>query len=82
VLVVDTVRFTPGFVSRVSNLMYSEELHVVERFSLNPEATTLTRDYVAVDPLYFVGELRGRDVLHRADIEYRPYDCDDRTVEP
>jgi len=82
VLVVDTVAFTPGFVSRVSNVMYGEEFHVVERFALEPDAMTLTREYVARDPRYFVGELRGKDVLQRAEVAYRPYDCDDRTVEP
>lgn len=82
VLVVDTVGFTPGFIARTSNLMYSEELHVEERFTLDFETMTLTRTYIAEDPLYFVGEYRGTDRLQIADIPYQPYDCDDRTREP
>ena len=42
---------------------------------------TLTREYVAEDPAYFVGELTGRDVLKPGDVPYQPYACDDRTVE-
>jgi hypothetical protein len=82
VLLVDTVGFTPGFIARTSNLMYSEELHVEERFALDPEATTLEREYVAKDPLYFVGEYRGTDRLQIADVPHQPYDCDDRTRGP
>ena len=81
VLVVDTVNFTPGRISRVSDLMYSEQLHVVERFALDADTMTLTREYVAEDPAYFVGELTGRDVLKPGDVPYQPYACDDRTVE-
>ncbi len=48
VLVVDTVGFAPGVFS--PPVMHSGELHVVERFSLDPAALTLTRSYVAEDP--------------------------------
>jgi hypothetical protein len=80
-LVVDTVAFTPGYISRVSDLMYGEDFHVVEQFTLDPGGMTLTREYVATDPAYFVGELTGRDVMKIADIPYQPYACDDRTRE-
>lgn len=80
VLVVDTVGFLPGRISRTSDLVYSEKLHVVERFTLDSEPMTLTREYLAADPDYFIGELTGRDVLRPGDVPYRPYDCDDRTV--
>ncbi len=81
VLVVDTVGFTPGRIARTSDLMYGENFHVVERFTLDPEAMTLTREYVAEDPEYFVGEFTGGDVLKPGDVPYAPYACDDRTVE-
>ncbi len=81
VLVVDTAGFTPGRVARTSDLMYGEGFHVVERFTLDPEAMTLTREYVAEDPEYFVGQFTGGDVLKPGDVPYVPYDCDDRTVE-
>ena len=53
----------------------------MERFTLDPEAMTLTREYVAEDPEYFVGQLTGGDVLKPGDIPYAPYACDDRTIE-
>jgi hypothetical protein len=80
-LVVDTVGFTPGHISRVSDLMYSEDFHVVERFTLDPDAMTLTREYVATDPAYFVGKFTGRDVMKPGNIPYQAYACDDRTRE-
>jgi hypothetical protein len=42
VLVVDTIGFTSGFIALASNLMYSEELHVEERFALDPETGYLS----------------------------------------
>lgn len=81
VLVVDTVGFTPGRIARTSDLMYGEGFHVVERFTLDPETMLLTREYVAEDPEYFVGQLTGGDVLKPGDIPYAPYACDDRTIE-
>jgi hypothetical protein len=79
VLVVDTIGFTPGRISRVSDLMYGEGMHVVERFILNPDAMILAREYVAEDPEYFVGQFAGTDILKPGDIAYAPYACDDRT---
>lgn len=80
-LIVDTVGFRPGRITRTSNLMYGESFHVVERFILDESAMTITREYVAEDPLYFIGQFTGSDVLRPGDIAYQPYDCDDRTVE-
>ena len=63
-LVVDTVGFLPGMLAL--EVAHGEELHVVERFSLNSDGTVLTRDYTATDPDYFVGEYRGADVTPRS----------------
>src|SRR5690606_11409348 len=73
VLVVDTVGFAPGVLS--PPVMHSGELHVVERFSLDPERHTLTREYVATDPVYFVGRYEGSDTLEVADLPYSPDPC-------
>jgi len=80
-LIVDTVGFRPGRITRTSNLLYGESFHVVEQFVFDEAAMTLTREYVAEDPEYFVGEFTGRDVLRPGDVAYEPYACDDRTVE-
>ena len=48
-LVVDTVGFAPGRLA--GSLPHSNQLHVVERFTLNPATFELSRDIVAEDPL-------------------------------
>lgn len=78
-LVVDTVGFEPGYLDTRRGLMYSDQLHVVERFSYDHDAGRLARSWVAEDPLYFTGQYTGQDVMSIADIPYEPYNCDDRT---
>jgi uncharacterized protein DUF6152 len=79
VLVVDTVGFAPGVLSADAVTMHSGELHVVERFSLDRASGALRREYVAVDPPYFMGEYKGADTLYPADLPYEAYACDDRS---
>src|SRR5690606_33217586 len=59
VLVVDTVGFLPGVLN--AQLLNSDALHVVERFSYDPERVAITRAYTAEDPKYFVGQVTGQD---------------------
>ena len=70
-LVVDTVGFEPGILSADGRLPHSDRLHVVERFTLEPNGRTLTRNWVAEDPLYFEGGAHGRDVVHMSDVPYQ-----------
>lgn len=77
VLVVDTVGFAPGVLS--PPILNSEQLHVVERFSLDADAMALTREYVAEDPVYFNGEYRGEDTIYVADVPYSPDTCKELT---
>ena len=79
VLVVDTVGFEPGYLDTRRGIMYSGQMHVVERFSFDPATKKLMRTWTAEDPLYFVGQYTGEDVVGVADIPYEPYNCDDRT---
>ena len=79
VLVVDTVGFEPGVI--VPPVRHSAELHVVERFSLNPETLTLKRDYVAEDPVYFTDQYTGSDTVLVADVPYLAHPCDELTYE-
>jgi hypothetical protein len=53
----------------------SDQLHVVERFSLDTKATVLTRSYVAEDPVYFRGQYAGSDTIQAADLPYKPDPC-------
>ena len=76
-LVVDTVGFAPGVLS--PPILNSTELHVVERFSLDPSNMSLKREYVAQDPVYFVGDYRGSDAIQIADVPYSPDTCKELT---
>jgi hypothetical protein len=77
VLVVDTIGFAPGVLS--PPILNSTALHVVERFSLDTEKMTLTREYVARDPVYFFGDYVGSDTVQVADVPYSPDVCKELT---
>ena len=80
-LIVDTVGFEPGYLGTREPLMHSSRMHVIERFSYDHENGSLTRSYVAEDPLYFSGSYTGEDTVEIADIPFEPYDCSDLTNE-
>jgi hypothetical protein len=72
-LVVDTVGFLPGFLNTpVAN---SDQLHVVERFVLDPNKIALTRSYTAEDAVYLKGKYTGSDTILAADAPYNPGKC-------
>jgi hypothetical protein len=73
VLVVDTVGFQPGMLGL--DVAHGPNLHVVERFSLNADGSVLTREYVATDPDYFLGEYRGSDVTPRSPLPFVTDTC-------
>jgi Family of unknown function (DUF6152) len=72
-LVVDTVGFLPGFLN--TPVRNSDKLHVVERFSLDPVKTALTRNYSAEDPVYLKGQYTGSDTIFVADAPFNPGKC-------
>lgn len=75
VLVVDTIGFAPGVLIPISGLMHSAQMHVVERFTLDPVAMTLTRAYRAEDPGYLMSPYTGTDVMRLSDEPARRYNC-------
>jgi hypothetical protein len=79
VLVVDTVGFEPGVLA--APVRHSDQLHIVERFSLDPETLALERDYVATDPIYFIGEYVGSDTVLVADVPYEAHPCSELAPE-
>ena len=80
VLIVDTVGFAPGILSADGRLPHSDQLHVVERFTLDAERLALTREYTAEDPTYFAGQYTGRDAVLISDLPYHGTTaCEDRT---
>ena len=80
-LVVDTTGFEPGYLETRDAIMHGSEMHVVERFSYDHQAGTLSRAYVAEDPSYFSGSYTGEDTVEIAEIPFDPYNCTDLTNE-
>ncbi len=78
-LVVDTVGFMPG--SLAGAVAHSGELHIVERFALNPETLALQREYVANDPLYFASEYVSGDTVLPADAPFAVDACKELAFE-
>ena len=80
VLVVDTVGFKAGILNADGRVPHSEQLHIVERFELDPETVALRRSYVAEDPLYFSGQFTGVDTMYISDLPYHgTTECRERT---
>jgi hypothetical protein len=79
VLIVDTIGFEPGLLA--APVKHSDQLHVVERFKLDPKAWTLSRDYVAEDPVYFTDKYVGSDTVLVSDVPYEPRPCSELTPE-
>ena len=75
VLVVDTVGFAPGVLGPLMGLMHSGQMHVIERFSVDANARTLTRNYRAEDPLYLKSPFIGVDTMALSGEPLTPYDC-------
>jgi hypothetical protein len=76
-LVVDTVGFAPGILA--SPVAHSDQLHVIERFTLDPATMSLKRDYVAEDPLYFTDQYIGSDIVKPADAAFAVDVCKELT---
>ena len=77
VLVVDTVGFAEGYLN--PPIKNSEQLHVVERFTLDPNTMTVAREYTATDPVYYTDQYTGRDSIGVADLPYSPDKCSELT---
>lgn len=72
-LVVDTVGFLPGFLN--TPVRNSNQMHVVERFSLDPNKMALTRSYTVEDPVYLKGKYTGSETILVADAPFNPGKC-------
>jgi hypothetical protein len=78
-LVVDTIGFEPG--SLAGAVAHSAELHVVERYTLDPGTLALRREYVANDPAYFVDDYVGGDTVLPADAPFAVDACKELAYE-
>ena len=74
-LVVDTVGFLPGTLA--GTVAHTDRLHVVERFTLDPDSFALKRDYVAEDPVHFTDQYVGSDAVLPADAPFAEDRCEE-----
>jgi hypothetical protein len=79
VLVVDTIGFEPGVLA--PPVKHSDQLHIVERYSLDPQMWVLTREFVAEDPVYFTDQYSGTDQVLVADVPYEAHACNELAPE-
>ena len=79
VLVVDTVGFEPGLFN--ARMPYSDQLHMVERFSFDQESSELTRSYTATDSAFWDGEQTGSGTTTLSEIPRFLEPCEDLTID-
>jgi hypothetical protein len=77
VLVVDTTGFLPG--TLLGFTPHSAQLHVVERFSIDPATNALKREVRAEDPLYFTAPFTRTDTMFLSTVPYAAEVCLDLT---
>jgi len=79
VLVVDTIGFTEGVLSPPTRS--SEQLHIVERFSIDPKTVGLKREYSVTDPVYLAAPYESFDVMFLSDVPFETETCREMTPE-
>lgn len=78
-LVVDTIGFEPGVLAPPTPS--SEQLHIIERFTLNTADMSLRREYEAFDPVYLAGPYQGADTVFLSDTPFLLEGCKEMTPE-
>ena len=78
-LVVDTIGFAEGVLSPPTRS--SEQMHIVERFTFDPEKMSLRRDYSVTDPVYLAAPYESYDVMYLSDVPFQEQPCQDMTPE-
>ena len=78
-LVVDTVGFAAGVLSPPTRS--SEQMHIVERFTFDPQKMSLRRDYSVTDPVYLAAPYESYDIMYLSDVPFQKQPCKDMTPE-
>jgi hypothetical protein len=78
-LVVDTIGFAAGVLSPPTR--NSEQMHIVERFSLDTKKMALKREYTVTDPVYLAAPYESYDVMYLSDVPFQKQACKDMTPE-
>jgi hypothetical protein len=56
-------------------------MHVVEKFTINPDGISLSRTYQGEDALYLTKAFTGEDKVFLSATPFEPYICEDLTTE-
>jgi hypothetical protein len=80
-LVVDTIGFEEGYLDGRNGIKHSNQLHIVERFTMNPNDNSLSRSYTGSDPIYLTSAFQGDDKIFLTQTPFDPYNCEDLTEE-
>jgi Family of unknown function (DUF6152) len=78
-LVVDTVGFAAGVLSPPTRS--SEQMHIVERFTFDPQNFSLRRDYSVTDPVYLTAAYESYDIMYLSEVPFQKQPCKDMTPE-
>jgi hypothetical protein len=78
-LVVDTVGFAAGVLSPPT--LSSELMHIVERFTFDPQKASLRRDYSVTDPVYLAAPYESYDIMYLSEVPFQRLPCKDMTPE-
>jgi Family of unknown function (DUF6152) len=78
-LVVDTIGFAEGVLSPPTRS--SEQMHIVERFTFDPQKFSLRRDYSVTDPVYLAAPYESYDIMYLSDVPFQKQPCKDMTPE-
>jgi hypothetical protein len=78
-LVVDTIGFAAGVLRPPTR--NSEQLHVAERFTLDPATFALKREYTAEDPVYLAAPYTGSDIVLLSETPFEKQPCTELTYE-
>jgi hypothetical protein len=78
-LVVDTIGFAPGVLSAPTRS--SDQMHIVERFTLDTAKMALKREYSVTDPAYLAAPYESYDVMYLSDVPFETQPCKEMTPE-
>lgn len=76
-LVVDTTHFADNRSGNARGVPSGSQKHLVERFEVNPDRTTMTYRFELEDPEYLAAPVTGElQPVHRPEVEFEPVACD------
>lgn len=78
-LVVDTIGIAEGVLSPPTR--NSDQLHIVERYTLDTTTMALVRNYTAEDPVYLTQPNTGRDTVLLSEVPFEKQICKEMTPE-